>query len=154
MAIDLLVSDPPPLHKYRHDLESFFYLYACAAATFDPDQEQTIRVIAQWNQSSFEAIGLLKRQFLRNKAEYEDILKHAPAQFQPAVKGVLRALRFLFGEVDILTSECDLMKFRAERDDESPDVVQRKLADIEKKRDGLASYAKFMEILGVPQDEF
>ena len=45
MAVDLLVSDPPTLHKYCHDLESFFYVYACSAATFDPESEPKMRVV-------------------------------------------------------------------------------------------------------------
>ena len=153
MAIDLLATDPPPPHKYRHDLESFFYLYVCAAATFDPDSEQKICVVPQWEHPSPRAAGLLKKQFLRSKAEYHAVLKHAPAQFQPAVEGVLRALWLLFVKVEYLAHQASMAAILSEDTGKSPEVVQRELDGFEHQRDELASYANFMEILRVPSHE-
>ena len=39
MALDLLCDGPVPLHVYRHDLESFFYVLVYVCAVWDPVQK-------------------------------------------------------------------------------------------------------------------
>ncbi|KZT64187.1 hypothetical protein DAEQUDRAFT_732987 [Daedalea quercina L-15889] len=63
MALDLLPPGPPPLHKYRHDLESFFYIYTTFAAAYDPPKRHLGKIM-QWQQESLIAIGDEKRRFL------------------------------------------------------------------------------------------
>ncbi|KAI0918124.1 hypothetical protein AcV5_002895 [Taiwanofungus camphoratus] len=44
MALDLLVKGNAPLHRYRHDLESFFFVLAWFCAVFDPEKHQFRRL--------------------------------------------------------------------------------------------------------------
>lgn len=103
MAIDLLVSNPPPLHKYRRDLQSFFYIYFCAAVTFDPNREQKVFVIEEWSGHDLEWLGFLKRRFLSDDTKYNKKLQNAHADFKPIADGPLRELYGLLFRVEFLS---------------------------------------------------
>ena len=54
MAIDLLSADPP-VHLYRHDLESFFYILVWAAIHFDIPSKKRLRThpdLEEWDDDS------------------------------------------------------------------------------------------------------
>lgn len=79
MAMDLLRddSDDLPLHKYRHDLESFFYIYACAAATYDPNSEVNMWALPAWDLESLLTIGINKKKFLTVPKAYHEVFRNA-----------------------------------------------------------------------------
>ena len=147
MAVDLLVLNPPPLHKYRHDLESFFYIYICSAATYDPDSEQRISVIEAWNSDDLKSIGLSKGRFLMDLMEYRSLFQHSHPEFQPMIDGALYKLYKMFHNVEF---EGAFARSRMINDDEEEDsgAVQALLDDTEKRRDEHANYEEFMRLIG------
>ena len=145
MAVDLLLSNPPPPHKYRHDLESFLYIYISAAVTFDPRRKQKIRAYEAWNSHDLRSIGALKARFLSDMAEYEETLQHAHADFKPMVDGPLDELYRLFCRVEFLSYQARMMRINRHVGGENMDDLQRQ-------RDAVATYKNFMDILKEPED--
>ena len=153
MAVDLLVLDTPPLHKYRHDLESFFYIYMCAAATFDPDREPKILVIEAWNSHNLRVVGSLKRTFLFDITDYQAKLQHAHADFKPMVNGSLARLYALFGEVEHLAVQ--IQRTHINRFTQlfgGVNILGTNTDDLENQRDTLATYKNFMQMLQEPEE--
>ncbi|KAF9023103.1 hypothetical protein BDP27DRAFT_1352980, partial [Rhodocollybia butyracea] len=57
MAIDILESSPPPVHLYRHDLESLYYVLVCTVCPAD------LSYIKDWFSLSGPAMAKTKRSF-------------------------------------------------------------------------------------------
>ena len=112
MAIGLLLSEPPPLYKYRHDLGSLFYTFVCAAATFDPNCEQKISVIEAWNSHDLDLVGFLKRQFLMGTAGFDAAFEPVRADFKSPIAGYLYDLWMLFGDAALLSFGIQNLKRR------------------------------------------
>ena len=55
MALDLLAPGPAPVHLYRHDLESFFWVLVYFVAIHDPEQH-TLGRINQWVDSNLQIV--------------------------------------------------------------------------------------------------
>ncbi|KZT64144.1 hypothetical protein DAEQUDRAFT_815182 [Daedalea quercina L-15889] len=152
MAMDLLRPGLPPLHKYRHDLESFFYLYIYAAAAYNPVQK-VFGNILQWQHESLVNVGHNKRQFLRNWNEFQSVVAHAHEDFKPLVAqgGLLVRLWLLFTQV-----EEGFARFKSiERMEGLAPLNEDQLSQMEateKERDELATYSKFMGVLQAPED--
>ena len=150
MAVDLLISNPPPLHKYRHDLESFLYIYVCAAATFDPTRKQTIVVVEEWNSHDLHSIGLSKSQFLTRTDAYDAILKAPHADFKVMLDGPLGDLYDMFSAVEHQMSVVHQVLRQIRREGSDPVKTKAKVDEIQKHRDALATYEIFMENLREP----
>ncbi|TFY54756.1 hypothetical protein EVJ58_g8676 [Rhodofomes roseus] len=154
MALDLLREGNPPIHKYRHDLESFFYLYAYAAAGYDPTNK-IFRPIKQWQLESLVAIGKAKHWFLTNEVENEAVFSSAHEEFKPllAPESFLMQLRWMFriveremGAIEDIRSSAKYRRLR------SPEDVEAEVREAEKKRDEGVTYSEFMSILGASED--
>ncbi|TFY55594.1 hypothetical protein EVJ58_g8148 [Rhodofomes roseus] len=154
MALDLLRKEGPPMHKYRHDLESFFYLYAYAAAGYDPTNK-IFRPIKQWQLESLLAIGQAKHCFLIDARENEDVFSSAHEEFKPLLtpEGFLMQLRWMFRivERDMDTIQ-DIRNSAMYRRLRSPEDVEAEVREVEKKRDEGVTYSEFMSILGASED--
>ncbi|EPT00216.1 hypothetical protein FOMPIDRAFT_1050040 [Fomitopsis schrenkii] len=150
MAVDLLLERIPPIHKYRHDLESFFYVYVCAAATYHPDCEEKIQALPQWDLQSLDMIGENKayRFFFLSNA-YTGVFEDAHPEFRAVIDGPLFELYYIFLEIEHQYVQAQRMLIRAKRTGDS-ESVQEKVAELEKERDRIATYERFMEILGEP----
>ncbi|KAH9925286.1 uncharacterized protein B0H18DRAFT_1009461 [Fomitopsis serialis] len=152
MALDLLRSGLPPIHKYRHDLESFFYIYAYTAAAYDPVKKR-FGYIAQWQHSSLVAIGDSKRKFLMDATEIKEVFSKAHEDFKPLLKKGTFLMQFLtlFGDLESRMDEiedimADIMLVGP------TDGVRAEVEEIERERDAMVTYSAFMEILGSPED--
>ena len=146
MAIDLLLQDPPPPHRYRYDLESFFYLYACVAATFDPDGQPRIFVVEQWDHTKLAMIGAMKLTFLTQTSQYFPLFRNSHRDFIPTIKGPLHKLYTMF-----YGFECERIvaaRFVDDVEDEDTGASSAQIDDIEEKRDDGATYRRFMKLLG------
>ncbi|KAH9831015.1 uncharacterized protein C8Q71DRAFT_318204 [Rhodofomes roseus] len=152
MALDLLREGYPPLRKYRHDLESFFYLYAYAAAGYDPTNN-IFRPIKQWQLESLVAIGDQKYKFLTNDVENEAVFSAAHEEFKPllAPEGFLMQLRWMFRIVERKMDKIKDLKSIA-RYLGSAEDVEAKICKAERKRDEMATYSEFMSTLGASED--
>ena len=146
MALDLLDKGKPPPHIYRYDLESFFYLYICSAATYSPDSKQKIRVIPQWDKD-LASIAESKRQFFAEKEKFNILFQNVHPDYRGVVDSVLRKMWIMFRKVEAfaLRGGSDSLF----QEDEDPDARKARLAGLEEDKMGVANYDEFMKILGV-----
>ncbi|KAH9828571.1 uncharacterized protein C8Q71DRAFT_895531 [Rhodofomes roseus] len=131
MAMDLLREGDPPIHKYRHDFESFLYL--------------VFGYIQEWQHASLITIGDNKRKFLKKPAVRRAIVKQAHDTLKPLLDedSPLTALFYRFGTVEVIM---DFIEDRAS----SPQMAKLNRADIEslkKKREDKMSFSTFMTML-------
>lgn len=150
MAMDLLRVGNPPIHKYRHDLESFFYGYIYFAATYNPD-EQAFGYIERWQRASLVDIGCSKWHFLFEPLVRRDIAKAAHDTLKPLLAYEAPLMDLLYEFCDIETDWIKIANLannprKAERN-------RAKIEALEKERDAKMSFSKFMAILGVPEEE-
>lgn len=81
LAMDLLTQSPP-LHQYRHDLESFFYVLVWIACHWDSGVQIETGGLTAWHTGTYLAMRQAKRGFLKN---FTPFLPHF-APFQPQVE--------------------------------------------------------------------
>ncbi|EPT00193.1 hypothetical protein FOMPIDRAFT_1060536 [Fomitopsis schrenkii] len=149
MAVELLLSNPPPAHKYRYDVESFFYVYVCGAATYRADRDRKIVVINNWNYESLRRIGNEKTGFLKSMARYEKVFEGAHADFKPAIGSFLYKMWFAFGEVSLLSTEIEMI---VDRRRGLPTLEDEKMiAGKKQEQDDQITYQAFMKMMGEPE---
>ncbi|KAA1473814.1 hypothetical protein DENSPDRAFT_873011 [Dentipellis sp. KUC8613] len=98
MAMELLC-EKPPVHRYRHDLESFFWILIWAVFHFELNGEErpSNDLVNSWMHGTWKDMALAKRDFLEGGEELADdlLLKVTPA-FQPLIKIWVMPLRAMF----------------------------------------------------------
>ncbi|KAH9831025.1 uncharacterized protein C8Q71DRAFT_911026 [Rhodofomes roseus] len=151
MALDLLRRGDPPVHKYRHDLESFLYGYVYFAATYNPE-EQAFGYIKEWQCASLVEIGHNKHDFLLDEKVRIGVMKAAHDTLKPLLAGdeaPLMELLYRFCEIETdwhnITTLGLSRKLSARN--------RAKIEEIEKEREAKMSFSIFMELLGVPEEE-
>ena len=82
MAMDLLQHEEPPMHLYRHDLESFFWVLVYFVATHNPARH-TIGRIDQWNNGDLLAVGHAKADFLTYPPTQNLIKTRMDSRYKP-----------------------------------------------------------------------
>ena len=166
MAMDLLRPGLPPLHLYRYDLESLFYILACVCVTLDL-QRKAFRRLPDWERESLLDIGRSKREFLRGSIEqYTSFFTNCDPAFRPLVDeqddstdNWVFQLWFAFGEIESLYDTIiderkrtrAPVRHRAMRK-EGEEVQQRGAEYWEQRREEVIDYAQFMGILGMAED--
>ncbi|KAL4242376.1 hypothetical protein ABKN59_011975 [Abortiporus biennis] len=106
MALDILKSTPrTPIHVYRYDLESFFYVLVWFCAGFNP-KEHTLASINAWRTPSYSEIAKNKEKFTNAWKETTrgTILADTHSTYQPLLKAWVFPLRSLFQEIELHTS--------------------------------------------------
>ncbi|KAH9829141.1 uncharacterized protein C8Q71DRAFT_911985 [Rhodofomes roseus] len=148
MAMDLLRVGEPPVHKYRHDLELFFYAYIYFAATYNPD-EQAFGYIKDWQCASLVAIGDNKRRFLEEESIRRDVMKAAHDTLKPLLDEDSPLADLLDVFLDLETKAHYIRSLRS-----TAKKASRNQAEIERReggRDETITYGNFMRILGAPE---
>ncbi|KAJ7029047.1 hypothetical protein C8F04DRAFT_963313, partial [Mycena alexandri] len=85
MAIDLLVTEPPPPHRYRFDLESFFYVIAYVVCQYHEGKKIDDPPFDAWDHLPTTVLLLKKRQFLADAmAGTTNIQLSCPPEVDPA----------------------------------------------------------------------
>ncbi|EPT05419.1 hypothetical protein FOMPIDRAFT_1021277 [Fomitopsis schrenkii] len=151
MAVELLLSNPPPAHKYRYDVESFFYLYVCGAATYQADRDQKIIVIKEWNYESLRRIGTEKRDFLKRAGQYKKVFEGAHADFQRAIGGFLLHMWIAFGQVSALSDEIEMIDYLGSLQPSCTLEDEKMIADKKQAQDDKITYQAFMKMMGEPE---
>ncbi|THH27423.1 hypothetical protein EUX98_g6754, partial [Antrodiella citrinella] len=105
MACDLLRLGPTPRHLYRHDLESFFWVFVWFCIVFNPI-EHTVSIIPAWHSSNLLNVGSAKVLFLTDTLEYNRLFARTHADYRPVVDTCIYRLRFgLWGAWKASTNE-------------------------------------------------
>ncbi|TCD63012.1 hypothetical protein EIP91_006104, partial [Steccherinum ochraceum] len=108
MALDLLEQGAIPPHRYRHDLESFFWVLVWFCAVFDP-VHHTVGVIPSWQRRNVVDVGTAKKNFLFNRADFNETFVKTHPNFRYFVSSSIIFLRtkFLKAKRDYdMTKEC------------------------------------------------
>ncbi|TFY50627.1 hypothetical protein EVJ58_g10965 [Rhodofomes roseus] len=151
MAMDLLRVSDPPIHKYRHDLESFFYAYIYFAATYNPD-EQAFGHIKDWQRASLAGIGDNKRSFLEEESIRRDVMKAAHYTLKPLLDKGTPLMKLLeeFNEIEL---DWHIIKVLGSKSAPS-ERTRAKFESLEQEREEKMSFSIFMKLLGVPEESF
>ncbi|KAF8220408.1 hypothetical protein L208DRAFT_1333898 [Tricholoma matsutake] len=101
MARDLLV-DEPPVHLYRHDLESFFYILVWAAVHFDIQNKMrlpTHAALRVWDDDSLKIAHYAKSTlFLTYEGAFSHVFRHVRGEFSNVLDNWILPLWDLFRE--------------------------------------------------------
>ena len=107
MAFELLRPGDIPRHKYRFDLESFFWLLVWFCIAFDPNHRGRYRK-TPFDQENLEAIGREKHAFLTNDSEttFETLFHDTdPSYKQHIVDTWIEDLHSVIGDVAKLVTD-------------------------------------------------
>ncbi|THH31243.1 hypothetical protein EUX98_g2952 [Antrodiella citrinella] len=155
IALDLLKFTRVPMHLYRHDLESFFWVLVWFVAGFVPDTH-TVRLVGAWLHNDLRLIGLKKTEFLRNAG---NILSDVHADYQSLVRDWVKPLIMILmaklqrTELEI-TDDMRLACHFASAETEADQIKVSKEAVSESiaAREGILTYESFMRCLKVDLD--
>ena len=98
MAMDLLQNGKPPVHLYRHDLESFFWVLTYFVATHDP-KNHTIGRINQWTDRNLVSVGKAKADFLQEPPTQDVILSRMHPEYETFWSDSLYDLGRVFNDI-------------------------------------------------------
>ncbi|KAH8077901.1 hypothetical protein BXZ70DRAFT_902050 [Cristinia sonorae] len=149
IALELLLCRNVPQHRYRHDLESFFWVLAWFICSFKPE-EHTLGYIKNWLKPDLREIGESKRAFIIDSTVYDDILKTAaPAYRHIGTQWVEKLLVNIINPVYHHNFDALFRKWRRAK----PESDERKAMDEQIKafaveRESYLTYETFMALLG------
>ncbi|KAI0915248.1 hypothetical protein AcV5_005414 [Taiwanofungus camphoratus] len=113
MALDLLSEGKAPLHRYRHDLESFFYVLAWVCAVLDPVKHK-FGHFPDWESSNLITIGRNKRAFLRVEQEWQKMFSSAHPDYAALAENWVLPLRWEF--LRVLKESEEILDLRVEQE--------------------------------------
>lgn len=166
MALDLLEAGPVPLHLYRHDLESFFWVLIWFCAVFDPETH-TFGHLKNWENSDLVTVGVNKRHFLQDGTVQKAVFANISPRYQPLKLTWIRRLLRRFEIINVIkyaTLKQIVKQKEWAEDSELPEDEDWADADseigesahhaeeieaIQKSRNETIAYLKFMKCLGV-----
>ncbi|PCH37285.1 hypothetical protein WOLCODRAFT_167407 [Wolfiporia cocos MD-104 SS10] len=171
MAIDLLTRGRRPLHRYRHDLESFFFLLAYVCAVFDVTRHK-FSYIPEWESADLEQIGKNKVAFVTTSQIFNDMF-HAQTDkgFNRLVRDWVSPLSDLFQDDRAVSNKIEkqrkwLGNFNAELSElhrydfrgmaaifQKQQTAQDDIRKLKAERNTLVTYKRFMSALKVPDEE-
>ena len=151
MAMDLLRSSAPPLHLYRYDLESLFYVLVYVCIVLDMQQKK-FRPLPEWERPTLIDIGTQKGDFLKRRDAYNALVGRCDPAFRSLVAegGWVFRLWVRFRAVESLAARIDWLYEDAKAIGCAVD--EQEVARLNEARDKEIDYDKFMAVLGAPTD--
>ncbi|CAL1698516.1 unnamed protein product [Somion occarium] len=156
MALDLL-STTTILHRYRHDLESFFYLLCYFCATFVPPKaDQTkgsFRFLPGWEHSDLKKVCSAKKAFLGNHdGGFRALFTEAHESYRPLFDKWIRPLYTQFKTVPSIASQLEdnygwIMEAREAKDSKEEKKYLKAVNQIIVKADKVYMYKNFIDVL-------
>ncbi|KAI0955472.1 hypothetical protein AcW1_010340 [Taiwanofungus camphoratus] len=154
MALDLLEKGNPPLHRYRHDLESFFFVLVWFCAVFEPEKHQ-FRHLPDWESPNLYVIGLNKWAFISQEQERRDVFASTHPDYAELVHTWVRSLKTEFYDIAILSHT---IKSRAEKLNialkegnlEVATSLRAQIAQMKARKNETMTYEIFMRSLRLP----
>ncbi|KAI0962162.1 hypothetical protein AcV7_001063 [Taiwanofungus camphoratus] len=153
MALDLLSPGDTPMHLYRHDLESFFYVLVWFCVTFRPKTHK-VGYISSWQRHSLVEIGDAKLHFLMESSTYEMILAPAHRSYVEILTEWVQDLRPLFLKVSNARSNIQELRLWLQTairrgDQEEETSLRTQLVEAEAARESMITYEDFMKRIGM-----
>ncbi|TFY56338.1 hypothetical protein EVG20_g8966 [Dentipellis fragilis] len=143
MAIDLLTDDPPP-HLYRHDLESFLYILVWAVVHYESNGQERPRnsILENWTTGDLVDIQSQKMAYLSLAHAFSAIMGAITPAFKPKLSQWISPLHLMFHQYK-KTQEAKNVAVLLGRVPEGWD---------EETAGGTISYEHFMKALGESPD--
>ncbi|KAH9939903.1 hypothetical protein B0H21DRAFT_825010 [Amylocystis lapponica] len=154
IALDMLLEAEPPLHHYRHELESFFFLLSYVCAVFDPEKHK-FGPFSAWEQGNLAGVATAKLAFYMNWQSFKSSFDHTHEDFGSLVDEWVMPLWELFSSAARMRRDIDaLVRSRDRHASKGMNGMVAKL-DVEI---GLLvtawrktiTYETFMDCLGLP----
>lgn len=157
MALDLLTTGDTPLHLYRHDLESFFYVLVWFCVGFNPTRH-TIGYISSWQKQDLIEIGNAKGLFLRKRCTYDGVVASAYRDYKLLLKAWAFKMRALFRTLlvqgmQVEKLDAELQEAMEMEDEEGEAAIRARLKRATAEREASVSYEEFMRILGIDSSD-
>ncbi|KAI0929617.1 hypothetical protein AcV7_005105 [Taiwanofungus camphoratus] len=154
MALDLLEKGNPPLHRYRHDLESFFFVLVWFCAVFEPEKHQ-FRHLSDWESPNLYVIGRNKWAFISQEQERRDVFASTHPDYAQLVDTWVRSLRTKFHHVALLSHNIIFLAERLNMAIEGGDLeeatsFEAQIAQTKAQRSEVMTYEIFMRSLQLP----
>ncbi|KAH9950054.1 hypothetical protein B0H21DRAFT_889230 [Amylocystis lapponica] len=154
LALEISLEQVPPFHRYRHDLESFFYVLVYVCAVFDPVAHHFGRLKA-WEEGTDDDIALSKMAFLTGEGDsFPSTFNESHQDYRPLIAEWVKPLWRLFSRAALKRK--DIVSLLGERNDEASmgrDHMVAKLdAEIAPSVTAwrkMITYEAFMECLGL-----
>ena len=157
MALDLLATTKI-VHRYRHDLESFFYIlcYFCAQfRPFTPDNPKAhFAYLHGWESGSTKQVHTTKYSFLANhEGAFKSLFKVSDEEFTPLFKDWIWPLyRNIFQHIPELSTALEISYGKVtlaleEKDEEMADLNSDQFRSIIERADNTVTFKKFSEVL-------
>ncbi|KAI0925017.1 hypothetical protein AcW1_010334 [Taiwanofungus camphoratus] len=154
MALDLLEKGDPPLHCYRHDLESFFFVLVWFCAVFEPEKHQ-FRHLSDWESPNLYVIGRNKWAFISQEKERQDVFASTHPDYAELVDTWVQPLKTEFYDMASLSH---IIKSRAEKLNialkqgnlEVATSLGAQIAQMKAQKNEMMTYKIFMQSLQLP----
>ncbi|KAH9939905.1 hypothetical protein B0H21DRAFT_825012 [Amylocystis lapponica] len=154
IALDMLLEDEPPLHRYRHELESFFFLLSYVCAVFDPANHR-FGPFSAWEQGSLDDIASAKTLFYASEKCFKSSFDHSHEDFRVLACEWVKPLWELFsdadrrrGDVAALVRSCD--RHASQRKDGMVAKLDADIGLLMTAWRKMITYETFMDCLGLP----
>lgn len=153
MALDLLAPGLAPVHLYRFDLESFFWVLIYFVATHNPEQH-TLGRINQWADPNLLTVRESKSKFLLNISAMQRTFCKMHPEYEDFKRAVLMPLYLMFMDLEGQASSIRVLRNRmmiAETSKQKQEVksLSQRIADACASRNDLVTFEKFMALLAV-----
>lgn len=157
MACEMLNKGEIPLHIYRYDLESFFWLLAWFCAVFDPEKHAYVRT-ASWEHTDLYTIGEKKRSFIDDSEVFNLSIGSADVGYRDLSITWVYHLRSYFRAV--LDHECRIKRIMSNIQGAQrlgdPEGEVRNRGELDKawaEQENVVTYTGFMQVLGEVEEE-
>jgi hypothetical protein len=136
-----------PVHVYRYDLESLFYILVRFCTLFQPQTHdyRRNRELDDWDTGSIKSMFNAKFCFLTNFEEYATIMQGASPEFSLLGKKWVGMLYLLFGEAQSLelvaTKRWPISRV-------SKEEKRKTIAEVNSAKDEALTYENFMAAIG------
>ena len=155
MPLELLRKGVIPRHKYRFDLESFFWLLVWFCIAFDPNNPGKYKQTPFDNDNLF-AIGKEKHEFLMNGNDFWDAFRAVDSTYRPLIKSWVCKAYCLVVDLGMLANQINREKFNLgaltmedNEDDQLIDETRNKLERLQEKAECILTYERYMRALNV-----
>lgn len=153
MALDLLAPGPAPVHIYRFDLESFFWVLIYFVAVHNP-KRHTLGRIDQWADPNLAVVRDSKARFLRKFSVMQQVFNTMDPQYTAFHREVLVPLCFMFMKLQADAAPIDNLRNRlllAEtlKQKQEEKALSAEIVTACDNRNSLITFEKFMEKLEV-----
>ncbi|KAH9939901.1 hypothetical protein B0H21DRAFT_893800 [Amylocystis lapponica] len=154
IALDILLEDEPPLYRYRHELESLFFLLSYVCAVFDPAKHH-FGPFNAWERGSLDDIAKAKSFFYTSRKSFKSSFDHSHEDFRLLVDDWVTPLWELFSGAAVNRIQIDSLLGR--RDTQASKGMDGMVATLDVEIGLLVTawqktitYDAFMDCLGLP----